>query len=232
MQCTASLLVALHLVALILLCTTVPSHHRTNVSVPAAAVAVLAVAAIPVLAHCEHTRLYTYASSSGPGNCSDSSARLLVGLFLCVAVLLRAPLVRTHAALYGRGSALVAVEIVLVVFQLLLIALGEVSSGPATADSNGVFPSPEERAGFLGRSFGSWLCGVFVTGYRNKNLSLDDLGPVDTALESRVLETSFGHILPVFPVGKPSTYRKGPNFGCRALPQANLFPFPPPGSCF
>lgn len=190
-------MVALHIAVLILLCTNVPSRQRTTASVPAAAVAALAFAAIPVLAHFEHTRRRD--APSGP--CSPS---LLVGLFLCIAVLLRAPVVRTHSALYGRGSALVVVEIVSIVFQLLLIALGEVSSWSARGD---IVVSPEEHAGFLGRTFGSWLWKLFTTGYRNK-LILDDLGPIDSSLGSRVISTSFGHILPVLPLGSSGRYRK------------------------
>nr|A0A8J9WHR9.1 RecName: Full=ABC-type transporter phomO; AltName: Full=Phomopsin biosynthesis cluster protein O [Diaporthe leptostromiformis]BDA39144.1 ABC transporter [Diaporthe leptostromiformis] len=190
-QCTAGLLVTLHVAGLILLCTTVPSRQRTDLSVPASVVAALAFGVVPVLAHFEHKRRRP---SSGP-----RSSSLLVGLFLCVAVLLRAPLVRTHAALYGSGSALVAVEIASLVLQLVLIAVGEVSSWAADATSNF---SPEESAGFLGRSFGSWLWGTFVTGYRT-TLSLDSLVPIDSSLESRIVATSFDHILPVSPSGKP-----------------------------
>lgn len=163
---------------------------------PAAVVAALALAVVPVLVHYEQSR--RAGASSGP--CYPS---LLVGLFLCLAVLLRAPVVRTHAALYGTGSALVVVEIVLTVFQLVLIAFGEVSSWAAPASAP---IAPEEHAGFLGRTFGSWLWKLFATGYRSK-LSLDDLCPIDSSLASRVISTSFGHILPISPLGSPGMYR-------------------------
>lgn len=194
-QCTAGVLISLHVVILILLCTTVPSRQRTNASVPAAVLAALALAVVPVLVHYEQSRR----GGASFGSCYPS---LLVALFLCLAVLLRTPVVRTHAALYGTGSALVVVEIVSIVVQLVLIAFGEVSSWAATTTAP---IAPEEHAGFLGRTFGSWLWKLFATGYRRK-LSLDELCPIDTSLASRVVSTSFDHILPISPLGSPGTY--------------------------
>lgn len=178
---------------------------------PAAVVAALALAVVPVLVHYEQSR--RGGAPSGP--CYPS---LLLGLFLCLSVLLRAPVVRTHAALYGSGSALVVIEIVSIIFQLVLIALGEVSSWAATASTP---IAPEEHAGFLGRTFGSWLWKLFATGYRSK-LSLDNLCPIDSSLASRVISTSFGHILPISPSGSPGKYRSRWSLGSQMLAEANM----------
>jgi len=167
--------VALQLATLICIC--IRSERITNLSVPSAALNLVAAIALVALSHLEHTR--------------SIRSSFLIGLYLCITVLLRAATARTYWFLYGNGP-IASTTLAAVLVQLVIIAFEECSKRKwLGAEHGGV--SAEELAGFLSRTLFCWLAPLFLAGYR-RAFTPSDIQPIDSSIGSSLSEGKFDRL--------------------------------------
>ena len=143
---------------------------KTEASIAADVLSALATLAAVVLSFVSHQR------SQRPST--------ILNLFLSVSILLNAARTRTLWLLprnVGNSRAATAMSIVLSLF-LVSLALESVETKAKILKAG----SPEQHSGIWPRTCFTWLASTFRTGYAQV-LTLDDLPPLDTKLESQAM---------------------------------------------
>ena len=180
---------ALEVVTSALICS--KNDDITRISVPAAALSLVAGLALLMLSHFEHMR------SHRPS--------FLIGLYLLINLLLRATMVRTYWHIGGYRS-VASATLASILVQLVVLGLESYNKSHLVGEKE-TSVSAEGSAGFLARSLFIWLNPLFVTGYR-RSLTADDLQLIDESLASKNVANGF-HRLQSTP-----TCKKGPYMVC------------------
>ncbi|KAI0404995.1 putative ATP-binding cassette transporter [Xylaria palmicola] len=195
---------SLELALLVLACT--GPRDRTPITVATAAVCFVASIALLVLSHLEHLR------AARPSD--------VLGLYLVVAPLLRAAVVRTYWLLDGL-RAVAALSLASLLVQLGILALESLGKRRWLVDATRG-GGPEESASFLSRSLLAWVNSLFLKGYR-RQLSDSDLHIIDSSLRTIEVESAFGRLLATKKFGRHGLIQ----LAFRSLGLYALAPVPP-----
>lgn len=169
------MLIALELATLGLVAA--KDNDTTIISVPAAAVSVVAAFALGVLSHFDHIR--------------SKRSSILIGLYLTITLLLKSAMTRMYWHISGYKS-VASTTLASAFVQMIVLGLESCNKRHwVKAKERGV--SIEGSAGFLSRSFFTWLNGLLVTGYR-RPLTPGDLHLIDDSLETANLASSFDRL--------------------------------------
>ncbi|KAI5463545.1 multidrug resistance-like protein [Mariannaea sp. PMI_226] len=162
--------VATELVLLILWPINTPRSQRTTATIPTAALSLLASLGVASLSWLEHR------NSIRPS--------FILTVFLLFSSLLDVARTRTLWML-GLSATIPAVFTVSMALRCLMLTLESIEKRKILSfDTNKI--SPESTSGPVNRSLFFWLSSLFLRGY-NKILTLDDLYPLESHLESSKL---------------------------------------------
>lgn len=174
-QCCIAVFVALELAILGLI--SARDNDTTLISVPAAALSVVAAFTLGVLSHFDHIR--------------SKRSSILIGLYLTITLPLRSAIARTYWHIAGYRP-IASMTLVNICVQILILGLESCSKRRWMKSKERVV-SIEGSAGFLSRSFFAWLNPLLVTGYQ-RSLTPDDLHLVDESIETANVVASFDRI--------------------------------------
>ncbi|KAK1757795.1 P-loop containing nucleoside triphosphate hydrolase protein [Echria macrotheca] len=174
---TLAIFSVLHLTILVLI--SLPENQKTDASVAAAVLSLLAALALVGISHFDH--FYSYRPS------------VLNGFYLFITLLLRISTVRTYWLLEDK-HAIAYTSLAALVLQSLALVLENWNKGPwVIANEDETIPV-EETTGFLSQSLFLWVNQLFLTGYK-RPLQIEDLrSMIDRRLYSGKVSTSFGPI--------------------------------------
>ncbi|KKA30744.1 hypothetical protein TD95_005155, partial [Thielaviopsis punctulata] len=203
--------------ALLLLQTTQPSsdtineHQRVGLSLASTSMMLVVCLFMLPLSYIEHVRTVR--------------PSMVISFYLLVTLLLDVAQLRTAWLVAGPffSSLLARLQTCSFSIKLLLLLL-ETASKARWTHWDLQEHSPEETSGLIGLSLYAWLNRLFLRGY-SKVLAIDDLYPLDPALQCRGLHRRFAEAM-------KTTHFKGKAFGVplllfKTMPSAFLLPIIP-----